>query len=167
VIGPPQSRTVIVIARRAVGVTFVIAALLGFAGCGEQAVSVDPAPTTASPPGTPLRPLLALPAIGALSWRCETAGDEVRFGTRLTVSADGATLVGEVGLGGRSRAFRVDPGEEFDTGLTSSASQRWTLVYRHAPATIKVQLSVEFGLEGAARDCVISDLRLRQRTHLP
>jgi hypothetical protein len=167
VIGPPQSRTVIVIARRAVGVTFVIAALLGFAGCGEQAVSVDPAPTTASPPGTPLRPLLALPAIGALSWRCETAGDEVRFGTRLTVSADGATLVGEVGLGGRSRAFRVDPGEEFDTGLTSSASQRWTLVYRHAPATIRVHLNVEFGLEGAARDCVISDLRLRQRTHRP
>lgn len=155
-------------ARRAVASAVVTAALLGGAGCGDEATSGNEPATAGTPRSAPsFTRLVALPRIGELSWRCETGSDGPRFATKLAIGSAGATVRGEVNVGGRSRRLRVDPGEELDTGLTSSVSQRWTLVHRHAPATIRAHVDVEFGLEGAAGDCVVRDLRLRERTEHP
>lgn len=115
-------------------------------------------------PKKPAR-VLSLPSIGILSWRCDDLRRPPRFAVALAIPSNAATVTGTVSLrGSRPAKFAVDANEAVATDLESATEQTWTLLSRHQPATLKVQLTLRFEPAPAERGCVIRNLTAKQTT---
>ena len=118
-------------------------------------------------PGVPTRDrsarVLAIPRIGTVAWRCDSGRRPPRFSVSLAVPSNGNGLDGRIGLGNRRPIrFTVDPGKQVATRFDQAATQRWTIVSHHPPATLRVQLAFRFRPETPDSDCDITKLTMKQ-----
>lgn len=102
-------------------------------------------------------------AHGTFAVHCDSRrGRGLEAAVSLAVAPGQATLTGRAKVGdGRATTFRVDPGQQVATALSSATHQTWLVRYRHKPAPQLIRLDVDYQPIPGSRACAVTRLDLR------
>ncbi|MDQ5820815.1 MAG: hypothetical protein M3540_05190 [Actinomycetota bacterium] len=95
--------------------------------------------------------LVALPALGTVTWRCEQGTERYALGFRANRASSTAVLRLSTGAGTVRRAT-VDPGETLRLPY-ARGTQRLAFVQQTGAGTLRATVTARFGEESAAAYC--------------
>lgn len=95
--------------------------------------------------------MVVVPEMGRLSWTCD---DGPRFA--LAFTGTGTTVWVSVHADGRRMASGRVGARRLTTPAGTYRTQRWRIVSRHKPATVRATIDVDLG----QRNCVLRQVRM-------